>query len=95
MARLKNELDRLEKQTTENKIDIEIIQDGMQRQIGINESAADAFEKGALLFDELDRKIRFLKKLAAGLAFISGGLFVMLMKDKAEIQEIRKVMNEG
>ena len=92
MTRSKTELDA---KVTEHDLDLEILQEQMKRQRDINESAADALEKSAICFNEMDREIRFLKKLAAGLVFISGGLFVLLTKNKAEIQEIRKVMNEG
>ena len=82
-------------QVTENKVDIEILQERTKRQEGINESAADAFEKSTIVFDELDREIRLLKKLAAGLVFAAGGLFVMALKTKTELREIRKAMIEG
>jgi len=86
---------KINEQLAENKVDIEILQEQMKRQKDINKSAADALEKGAICVNEMDREIRFLKKLAAGLVFISGGLFVLLTKNRAEIREIRKVMNEG
>ena len=85
----------ISEQVTENKVDIEILQERMKKQDSHNESFVDNFENVIVSIDEMGREIRFLKKLAAGLVFISGGLFVLLTKNKAEIQEIRKVMNEG
>jgi hypothetical protein len=92
---MKRAMTEISEQVTENKVDIEILQERMKKQDSHNESFVDIFENVIVSIDEMDREIRFLKKLAAGLVFISGGLFVLLTKNKAEIQEIRKVMNEG
>lgn len=82
-------------QVVENRVDIEILQTQMKEQRRINEDTSDVLEKGSAVINELDHEVRILKKLAAGLAFAAGGLFVLVLKTKADIREIRKAMNEG
>lgn len=65
------------------------------RQKEINELVSDKFAKGSEAFNRIADELLFLRKLAVGLVFISAGLTVSLFKTKTQIQEIRKLMNEG
>jgi len=61
----------------------------------INEIASSAFETGSAAFDAIMGEIHFLRKLVAGLVFITAGMAIGMVKSKTQIREIKNVMNEG
>ena len=93
MMRMKKEF--ITDQVVKNRVDIELLQKRMKEQEDINASEADAFDKATVVFAEMDRKIRFLKKMTAGFVLLAGWLVLEVMGAQSEIREIRKAMNEG
>lgn len=91
----REKIEKLDERVTENSVDIEILQGRMKKQDSINESVEEAFSLLPSYVDVLTGEISFLKKLAGVFAFTAGGLFVLVLKTKADIREIRKAMNEG
>lgn len=75
-----------------------ILEQNLKYQADVNKVARDIFdvlEDGGTIFEQMDRDIRFLKKLVGGLVFAVAGLTIGMLKTRTHGKEIRNVMNEG
>jgi hypothetical protein len=66
-----------------------------KEQAEMNELVRDRFERVVVAFDKIMDENHSLRKLAAGLVFITAGLVIEMVKTKTQIREIKNVMNEG